>query len=203
MTESKSNGKKRPVIIALAVILIAACAGGAWYANRQAEIKAMQDQAIAALAELVDPGAYREAEASEIQSIIDSTEAAIRESKDQAEIDALVEKAEAEAAGLKTAAAYTAEEGVAKLKDSVDLDLYREAERNEIQKILDSTEAAINESGDQAEIDALIKKASDQFSEFKTDAEYSAEEAAAAASSKRKKSSGSSGCVGGGADVFN
>ena len=126
----------------------------------------------------------------------------------------LIEKAVADTAGLKTDAVYATEEaGIAKLKKSVDLDLYRAAERNEIQEILDSTEEAISKSEDQAEINALIKKAKAKFGKFKTDAEYTAEEeaarqaaeAAAAASrkSKKKKSSGSQGCVGTGSDVFN
>ena len=79
-----------------------------------------------------------------------------------------------------------------------------------IKKILKSTEKAIGETKNQAEIDALIKKASAQFAELKTDAEYTAEEEAAAAAaaaaakkSSKKKSSGSKGCVGTGSDVFN
>ena len=100
--------------------------------------------------------------------------------------------------------------GYEALKAAVDAELYREPEKTEVVEILESTEASISESEDQAEIDALIKKAKAKFGEFKTDAEYTAEEeaarqAAAAASrkSKKKKSSGSQGCVGTGSDVFN
>lgn len=118
-------------------------------------------------------------------------------------------------------------DGAEKLRASINLDDYREAEQKEITKILDSTEAAIRESEDQEEIDSLIAKASEDFSEFKTDAQYTKEEeeeaarqaelerqrqeeeaaaaaAAAAAAEKKssKKSSGSGGCVGGGSDMF-
>jgi long-subunit acyl-CoA synthetase (AMP-forming) len=211
MIFQKLNAMKKSTAAVLAILLTAACIGDVYQAH-QAEIAAMQNQSVANMMEAVDPGAYREAEQKEIGKILESTEAAIRESKDQAEMDALVEKAVADTAGFKTDAAYTKEEeGIAKLKKAVDLNLYREAEKKEIKKILDSTEAAISETEDQAEIDALIEKAAEKFAEFKTDAEYSEEEAAAAAAaaaasrkkSKKKKSSGSKGCVGTGSDVFN
>ena len=201
---------KKSTAAVIAILLVAACIGDVYHTH-QAEIRAMQNSGCEALKAAVNPELYREPEKTEVVEILESTEASISESEDQAEIDALIEKAVADTAGLKTDAVYATEEaGIAKLKKSVDLDLYRAAERNEIQEILDSTEAAISESEDQAEIDALIKKAKAKFGEFKTDAEYTAEEeaarqAAAAASrkSKKKKSSGSQGCVGTGSDVFN
>lgn len=203
----KLDSMKRSTAAVLALLLAAACVGDAYYTHR-AEVKAMQDQGIAKLAESVDLEAYREPERVEIEQILGDTEAAISESEDQAEIDALVQKAVEKTAGFKTDAVYaTEEEGIEKLKASVDPDLYREAERSEIEKILNDTEAAIRESEDQAEIDALVKDAAARFKEFKTDAEYSEEEAAAAAaaaarSSSKKSSSGSRGCVGTGSDVF-
>lgn len=200
---------KKSTAAVLAALLIAAC-GADVYQAHLAEIEAMQNEGVAALAQTVDPSLYRQPEQEKIDEILSSTEAAIRESKDQAEIDQMVEKASEEFAGLKTDAEYTEEEGVEKLEASVDLDQYREAEQKEIKKILKETKAAILEAGDKAEIEALIKEASDKFAEFKTDAQYAAEEeaarqAAAAASkkSKKKKSSGSQGCVGTGSDVFN
>jgi len=117
-------------------------------------------------------------------------------------------------------------DGAEKLRASINLDDYREAEQKEINTILDSTESAIRESEDQEEIDSLIDKAADQFADLKTDAQYTKEEeeeaarqaelerqrqeeeaaaaAAAAAAQKKssKKSSGSGGCVGGGSDMF-
>lgn len=199
---------KKSTAAILAILLAAACIADVYQAH-QAEIRAMQNQGVAKLKESVDTEAYREAERNEIEKIFESTENAIRESEDQEEIDALVEKAVEETAGFKTDAVYAKEEeGIAKLKEAVDLNLYREAEQKEIKKILESTEAAISESEDQEEIDALIEKATGQFAEFKTDAEYSQEEAAAAAAaarkkSKKKKSSGSRGCVGNNADLYN
>jgi hypothetical protein len=153
---------------------------------------------------------YREPEKEQITAIIENTEAEIRESEDQAEIDAMIEKAVAETADFKTDAVYSMEEdGIAKLEESIDLTLYREAEQKKIQKILDSTEDKIRESEDKDEIASLVKKAVKKTAEFKTDAEYTAEEeaarqaAAAAASKKSKKRSSSQGCIGTGSDVFN
>lgn len=208
MESEKTNKKKKGVAAVIAAILIAACAGGAWYVH-DSKIKEMQNAGVEKLQASVNLDAYREAEQKEINAILEETETAIRDTGDQAEIDALIEKAVAETEGLKTAAAYTQEEGIEKLKKSVDTDLYREAEQKEIKKILDSTEKAILKTGDQAEIDALIKKAGDKIGELKTDEEYTAEEEAArqAAASKsgkkKKKPSGSGGCIGGGSDVWN
>lgn len=214
MISKKLNNMKRSVAAVIAVLLVAACIADVYQAHL-AEIKAMQNEGVKSLAAAIDPGLYREPEKTEVNKIIESTEASIRDSEDQTEIDGLVEKAVAETAGLKTDAIYaTEEEGVEKLMASVDTGLYREAEKAEIEKLLESTKAAILESEDQAEIDALIKKAVNKTAEYKTDAEYTAEEeaarqAAAAAAkkkskkSKKKKSSGSKGCVGTGADVFN
>lgn len=207
MNSKESNKKNKGLTALIAALLIVACAGGGWYAH-SSKIKAMQNDGVEKLQAAVNLDDYREAEQAEIQTILDNTEAAIRESKDQAEIDEMVEKAVAETGGFKTAAAYEMEEqGVAKLKDSIDLSLYREAEQKEIKKILDSTEKAILEAEDQAEIDDLVKKAADKFAEFKTDEQYAEEEAAAAAAaaaskSKKKKSKSSGGCIGGG-DVWN
>lgn len=209
----KLNNMKTSAAVVLAVLLVGACFADV-YMTRQAAIKEMQNSGIEEMLTAIDTSLYREAEQKEIQKILDSTEAAIRESDDQAEIDALVDKAIADTAGFKTDEIYaTEEEGVEKLKASVDLSNYREAEQKEIKKILDSTETAISESEDPAEIETLISEASKQFAEFKTDAEYTAEEeaarqaAAAAAAAKqkssKKESSGSKGCVGTGSDVFN
>ena len=79
---------KKSTAAILAVLLAAACIADV-YQTRQAEIKAMQNQGVAKMKESVDTEAYREAERNEIEKIFESTEAAIRESKDQEEIDAL------------------------------------------------------------------------------------------------------------------
>jgi hypothetical protein len=211
MISKKLNNMKKSTAVIVAVLLIAACIADVYQAYL-AEIRAMQSEGVKSLTAAVDPELYREPEKTEVIEIIGKTEASINESKDQAEIDALVEKAVADTAGFKTDAVYkTEEEGVEKLKGSIDTSLYREAEKEEINKILKSTEKAISESEDKAEIDALIEEAVSKVAGFKTDAEYTAEEeaarrAAAAAAAKKKskknKSSGSSGCVGSGSDVF-
>lgn len=199
---------KRSTAVIIAVLLIAACIADV-YQTHLAEIRAMQDEGVKRLAASVDLGAYREAEQKDISAILEKAEAGIRGSEDQEEIDRLIEKAVAKTEGFKTDAVYaTEEEGVAKLKAAVDLDDYREAEQTEIKKILDSTEAAILESEDPDEIEKLIKDAAAKFGEFKTDAEYTAEEeaarqAAASRQKKKKRKRSSRGCVGTGSDVFN
>lgn len=203
MDPEKTDKKGRIAAAVTAVFLIVVCVADAWYAH-DAKIKAMQDAGAEKLWAAVDLSEYRDSEKEEIEAILESAETSIRESKDQDGIDAQVEKALDEIGSFKTEAEYNKEEGIEKLKGSVDLSLYREAEQAEIQKILDSTEKAIKEAKDQAEIDSLIEKAASQISEFRTDAEYKAAEAArSAAGSKKKKSSGSRGCVGGGSDVYN
>ena len=204
MISQKLNNMNKPTAVIIAILLVAACIADAYYAH-QAEIKAMQDEGVAKLTAAVDMELYREAEQAEINKILEDTEASIRESKDQAEIDAMIEKALAETSGFKTDAVFTIEEdGIAKLRAAVDPELYREAERKEIEKILESAEAAIHESADQAEIDALVEDAVSRSAEFKTDAEYAQEEAAQQAARKsKKKQSSSNGCIGSGSDVFN
>ena len=116
------------------------------------------------------------------------------------------------------------DQGVSDLKAAVNLDDYREAEQKEIGTILENGEETIRQTKDQAEIDKVIKDASDQIGKLKTDAQYTKEEeeeaarlaelerqrqeeeaaAAAAAASKKKskKKSSGNGCVGGGSDAF-
>ena len=209
MLSQKLNNMKKSTAAVLAALLIAACAGDV-YMTHQAEIKAMQDEGVKNLEAVVDLNDYREAEKEEISGIIDSTEAAIRESEDQSEVDQLIADAGKEIEKIKTDAELSKEEGAEKLKASVDLSLYREAEQTEIEKILKETNKKINKAEDPAEIDSMIEEASSKIAEFKTDEEYTAEEeaaraAAAAAANKqksKKKSSGSQGCVGKDADLF-
>lgn len=205
----KKKSSKKGIAAVVAALVIAACAGGMWHVHTE-KIEAMQDDGVKALQAEVNLNDYREAEQAEINAILEETEAAIRDTGDQAEIDSLIEKAVGETEGFKTDAEYTKEEGLAKLAKVVDQDKYREDEQKEIKKILESTEKAINEAKGQAEIDSLIKEASDKIGELKTDAEYTAEEeaarqaaAASSKSSKKKKSKSSGGCIGGGSDVWN
>ena len=104
MDSKKPNNKKKGVAAVIAAILIATCAGGAWYVH-DTKIKEMQNAGVEKLQASVDLDAYREAEQKEINAILEETETKIRETGDQAEIDALVEKAVAETGEFKTAAA--------------------------------------------------------------------------------------------------
>ena len=205
MDPNETKGSKKGLIAAIAALLVIVCAGGGYYAYVQ-KIEGMRNDGAAALQASVDLSNYREAEQAEITEIIEKTEASRRGSKDQAEIDSMVEAAVAEIGTFKSDSEYIKEEGIEKLKKSVDLDLYRDAEQKEIKEILDSTQKSIGEAKDQAEVDALIEKAVTKVGELKTDAQYTEEAAAAAAaasrSGKKKKSKSSGGCIGGG-DVWN
>lgn len=71
------------------------------------------------------------------------------------------------------------EAGVDKLKASVDLAEYRDAEQEEVQKILTDSEAAINEAKDQESIDQIQKDASKGIEGIKTAIELDREDAIA------------------------
>lgn len=116
------------------------------------------------------------------------------------------------------------DEGVKAVAEIVDLGDYRDDEAAQIQGIMDKADKKIQGLKDQKAIDKVIADAKDQISEFKTDAQLTAEEkkaaeeaarkkaeeeaaaaaAAAAASSSHGSSGGSSsgGCVGGGSSNF-
>lgn len=71
------------------------------------------------------------------------------------------------------------EAGVSTLRSSIDLEAYRDDEKTAISAILDDSEKAIRECKEQEAIDVIIADAKDSFTEFKTDAELTAEEEAA------------------------
>ena len=128
---------------------------------------------------------------------------------------------------------YHHQKEIAKMQDNgvkavaaiVDLGDYRDDEAAQIQEIMDKADKKIQGLEDQEAIDKVIADATDQISEFKTDAQLTAEEkkaaeeaakkkaeeeaaAAAAAAAASHKSGGSSGgsssggCVGGGSSNF-
>ena len=114
------------------------------------------------------------------------------------------------------------DEGVKAVAEIADLDAYRSDEASQIQDIMDKADQEIKGLEDQEAIDKVIADAKDKISEFKTDAQLTAEEkkaaeeaakkkaeeeaaaAAAAAASRGGSSGGSSsgGCVGGGSSNF-
>lgn len=116
------------------------------------------------------------------------------------------------------------EDGVKAVSEIVNLDDYRSDEAAQIQEIMDQANKDISGLEEQEAIDKVIAEAKDKISEFKTDAQLTAEEkkaaeeaakkkaeeeaaaaAAAAAASRGSGSSGGSssgGCVGGGSSNF-
>ena len=113
------------------------------------------------------------------------------------------------------------DEGVKAVSEIVVLTDYRDDEAAQIVAIMAKAEKKIKGLKDQEAIDKVIADAKDKVSEFKTDAQLTAEEkkaaeeaakkkaeeeaAAAAAAAARKGSSGGSssgGCVGGGSSNF-
>ena len=113
------------------------------------------------------------------------------------------------------------DEGVKAVSEIVVLTDYRDDEAAQIEAIMAKAEKKIKGLKDQEAIDKVIADAKDKVSEFKTDAQLTAEEkkaaeeaakkkaeeeaAAAAAAAARKGSSGGSssgGCVGGGSSNF-
>lgn len=69
------------------------------------------------------------------------------------------------------------EAGIGELTAAINLDDYREAEQEEINKIIADTEAKINESKDEAEIKSMVSEASDKFTKVKTKSQYVKDEA--------------------------
>ena len=195
--------KKRTIALILIAVL-AVCGFGGWKYYEK-KLNEMREAGITALKATADLEDYREAEQAEINKIFEEGEAKILETKEQEVIDGVIKDAGEKISGLKTDAVYRAEEGIAALKATANLEDYREAEQAEIKKMFKEGEAKILEAKDQKEIDAVIKDAEAKISELKTDAEYAAEEAAAAAAAARKskkKKSGSNGCVGSSKDNF-
>ena len=73
MDSEKTKSKKKGVAAVIAALLIAACAGGAWYVH-DTKIKEMQSAGIETLKASVDLDAYREAEQQEINAVLEETE---------------------------------------------------------------------------------------------------------------------------------
>ena len=194
------------LIAAIVALVLAGTGFGGWKYYENNKIKEMREAGINELAAAVNLDDYREAEQEEINKIISEAETKINESKDEAEIKTMVSEASDKFAKVKTKSQYIKDEGVKKLKELVNPDDYREAEKEEINKIISDAEKKVGKLEDESEIDALVKKTSESLSELKTDAQYAEEEAAAAAraaaSKKSKKQSSSNGCIGGGSDAF-
>ncbi len=119
------------------------------------------------------------------------------------------------------------EDGMKAVSEIVDLEDYRSDEASQIQDIMDQADKKIGNLEEQEAINQVIDETTDKISEFKTDAQLTAEEkkaaeeaakkkaeeeaaaaAAAAAAASSHSSGGSSGgsssggCVGGGSSNF-
>ena len=71
------------------------------------------------------------------------------------------------------------EDVVAELQDSVNLDDYRDAEREQVKGILDAASSEIQKEDNKAAMEVHVNDASTQIAELKTDDQYKKEEAAA------------------------
>lgn len=198
--------KKTGIAIALAVLIAAGGAGGWMYHN--AQIDKMRTAGIEAMKASVNLDNYRDGQKEEIEKIFADSEEKINQATDQETVDKIGQEASAQISEIKTDAQLDVEEGIKKLKSSVNLDDYRDEQKKEVQTILDDTEKAIKEAAGDKEIGKLIEEAGSKISEIKTDEQMTAEEQAAAAarraaskkSSKKKKNSG--GCVSNDASNF-
>lgn len=198
--------KKTGIAIALAVLIAAGGAGGWMYHN--AQIDKMRTAGIEAMKASVNLDNYRDGQKEEIEKIFADSEEIINQATDQETVDKIGQEASAQISEIKTDAQLDVEEGIKKLKSSVNLDDYRDEQKKEVQTILDDTEKAIKEAAGDKEIGKLIEEAGSKISEIKTDEQMTAEEQAAAAarraaskkSSKKKKNSG--GCVSNDASNF-
>lgn len=100
--------------IALVLLVIAAVCGIGGWKYYEAQIAKMQDAGVESLMSIVNTDDYREAEKKEIEDILKSTEAKIRKSKDEGEIEGYVKDASTQISEFKTDAQYTEEEEAAR-----------------------------------------------------------------------------------------
>ena len=167
----KLNYMKSSTAVMIVVLLHTACLWNSWQV-RLAEVAAMQADGVARLQAMIDPELYRNAEQKEISRILGDTEASIRESDDQHEIDSMLNAAYTQFSTLKTDAAYTRfEKEAARLAE-------RERKRQE-----------------ELERQRLEEEA-------RRAAEAAARARQKSKSSSSNRSSSSNGCVGTSSDVF-
>lgn len=133
--------KKSSIIAILtAIILTGACVCDIWYTHAL-EVQAMQDSKTAELQAAVDPADYREAEKAQIEETMKASEAKIRATGDEAEMDSVIESASAEFAKLKTDEQYTKEEEEEARRQA---ELERQRQEEEARKAAEAAAAAAN-----------------------------------------------------------
>ena len=199
--------KKIGIIIGSVIVAAGCIVGGYFFHN--AQIEKAQEESISQINKSVSMDDYREAQQQEVQAIIDSYDKKIHNTKDKSKMEKYVNSAKKEIGEIKTDAEITEEvqnHGIKELNGIVNLDDYREAQRNEIEGILKDSTDEIKKVKTTEEADKIVKEAKENIANYKTDAELTAAEQAAAAAAKSKSSKGSSkgskGCVGNDASNF-
>ena len=149
-------------------------------ANAKADAKAELDA-------LNQPENYREAEQAQLETLVNNGKAAIDACRNVAQVNTKLTEAKEAIAALKTAAQYEAEElatakvnAKAELDTYLDKDLYRDAQKAEIDDIINTAKGLIDECTSIDDVEDIYLAALDDLDAVKTDAELTAEEAAAA-----------------------
>lgn len=171
------NWKKTTLITVICALVLAA---GVYsmYEYYQGKLETMRTASVQELRSSVVLSDYGEKEQQKINEILDSSEQQILASKQQYEIDQITSQAESEIEDIPTLKQMR-REGKAELMALVNLDHYRDAEKQEIKKILKKYRKKINKKTKRKQIKKLIKKAKKEIGEIKTDEELTAEEEAA------------------------
>ncbi len=140
-------------------------------------------EAVLNLKTAVDISLYREAERLSIEKILLDAEGEINASKSAYGVEDALNRAFEKISALKTDEELFAEElsalraeAILNLKNTVDINLYREAERLSIEKILLEAEGEINTLNTASDIENVVNEAKRQILAFKTDEELFAEE---------------------------
>lgn len=133
---------KKSTIAIIVVLLLAACGLGGWKYHEN-QIAKMQEAGVQALRASVNLEDYREDEQNKLSAILDESEKVIRESREQAAIDAEIEKAKESYKDFKTDAELTAEEEAAR---QAELERQRK-EEEERQAAAAAAAAAAKKSG--------------------------------------------------------
>lgn len=104
---------KKSTIAIIVVLALAACGFGGWRYH-EGQIAKMQDAGVEALRSSINLEDYRDEEKTAISAILDDSEKAIRESREQEAIDKTIETAKVSFKDFKTDAELTAEEEAAR-----------------------------------------------------------------------------------------
>ncbi|MBE6028556.1 MAG: hypothetical protein E7226_00130 [Clostridiales bacterium] len=195
--------KKIGIIIGSVIVAAGCIVGGYFFHN--AQVEKAQEESISQINKSVSMDDYREAQKQEVQTILDTYDKKIHNTKDKSKMEKFVNSAKKEIGEIKTDAEITEEvqnHGIKELNGIVNLDDYREAQRNEIEEILKDATTDIKKVKTTEEADKIVEEAKENIANYKTDAEMTAAEAAARAQSSKGSSKGSKGCVGNDASNF-